>query len=67
LAAMWVRVLHCGKQENCPAERITLEASFKEQQARFVKIRLTDVRKIPNWHRGKGAPASLFIDEIGVY
>ena len=53
--------------ENSPAKRITLDASFKEEEARYVKIHLTDVRKIPEWHRGKGAPASLFIDEIEVY
>jgi len=53
--------------ENCPVKRITLDASFKEEEARYVKIRLTDVRKIPEWHKGKGAPASLLIDEIGVY
>jgi len=35
-------------------------------KGRFVRIIAKNIKECPNWHRGKGKPAWLFIDEISI-
>jgi hexosaminidase len=35
-------------------------------QARYVKITARPEYNIPAWHWGKGRPAFIFVDEIGL-
>jgi hexosaminidase len=44
----------------------THQLNFKEVQTRFVKIKVTSEKSIPEWHGGKGKPAFLFVDEINL-
>ncbi|NMA73902.1 MAG: family 20 glycosylhydrolase [Bacteroidales bacterium] len=44
----------------------TYELTFDAQKARYVKIDASPEYKIPDWHWGKGRPAFIFIDEIGI-
>ncbi len=41
-----------------------LDTRFSERQVSFLKIVAKPVMKIPAWHRSKGKPALLLIDEI---
>ena len=44
----------------------THELSFDTVQARYVKITARPEYNIPAWHWGKGRPAFIFVDEIGL-
>lgn len=44
----------------------THELTFEPQKARYVKIEASPEYSIPNWHWGKGRPAFVFIDELGI-
>lgn len=44
----------------------THELSFDTVQARYVKIAARPEYNIPAWHWGKGRPAFIFVDEIGL-
>ena len=44
----------------------THELSFDRVQARYVKITARPEYNIPAWHWGKGRPAFIFVDEIGL-
>ncbi len=40
---------------------------FETINARFIKVEVASVKKMPEWHSGKGRPAYVFVDEIVVY
>lgn len=40
--------------------------SFEPVRARYVKITAKPEYSIPSWHGGKGQPAFIFLDEIGI-
>ena len=44
----------------------THELSFDTVQARYVKITARPEYNLPVWHWGKGRPAFIFVDEIGL-
>jgi len=44
----------------------THELSFDTVQAHYVKITARPEYDIPTWHWGKGRPAFIFVDEIGL-
>ncbi|WP_316838594.1 c-type cytochrome domain-containing protein [Pedobacter gandavensis] len=48
------------------AERalIKVEGKFKTQNISYLKIVVKNLKKLPDWHPGKGEPAWVFIDEI---
>lgn len=39
-------------------------AEFKQQKARFIKVKAENIKYCPVWHPGSGGKAWLFIDEI---
>jgi len=43
---------------------LEIEASFKSQSVSYLKIVVKNLKKLPDWHPGKGEPAWVFIDEI---
>lgn len=48
------------------AERalLKIEAEFKPQNVSYLKIVAKNLKKLPDWHPGKGEPAWFFVDEI---
>ena len=44
----------------------THKLDFQPTKARYVKIKATSERNMPEWHSGKGKPAFLFVDEISI-
>ena len=44
----------------------THELTFDTVQARYIKITARPEHDIPAWHWGKGRPAFIFVDEIGL-
>jgi len=46
------------------AEIRDFSAEFKGIKARFIKIKLTSQGRCPDWHKGAGGKAWLFVDEI---
>ncbi|NLA24697.1 MAG: family 20 glycosylhydrolase [Bacteroidales bacterium] len=44
-----------------------LDLSFEPQKARYIKIIAPALGKCPDWHRGAGEKAWIFIDEIEIY
>ena len=51
--------------QNDPDGLYPQEVSFAQQNARYVEVIISGC-KLPAWHGGAGAPAFLFVDEIGV-
>lgn len=43
---------------------IKVEGKFKPQNITYLKIVVKNLKKLPDWHPGKGEPAWVFIDEI---
>lgn len=43
---------------------IKVEGKFKPQNVSYLKIVVRNLKKLPDWHQGKGEPAWVFIDEI---
>ncbi|MGV3639463.1 MAG: c-type cytochrome domain-containing protein [Adhaeribacter sp.] len=41
-----------------------IEASFKPRQVSYLKIIAKPLPALPDWHRGKGRPALLLVDEM---
>lgn len=41
-----------------------LTESFEPAEARWVRVRLRNLKRLPDWHPGAGEPAWLFVDEI---
>ncbi len=39
-------------------------AELKNQKARYVRVQAKNIGKCPDWHKGKGDKAWLFVDEI---
>ncbi len=37
---------------------------FEERQARYVKVKVTNIGSPPDWHQGAGGKAWVFVDEI---
>lgn len=63
------------KSENYPAATVskkdnngifTHELSFDAVKARYVLLSASPEYTIPDWHWGKGRPAFIFVDEIGL-
>jgi alpha-L-fucosidase len=46
--------------------REVLEINFNADDARFVKIIAKNIGTCPEWHKGKGGKAWLFVDEIEI-
>lgn len=48
------------------AERalIKVGVNFKPQQVSYLKIVAKNLKKLPDWHPGKGEPAWIFVDEV---
>ena len=44
----------------------TVAASFDPRPARYVRLRATSVGTCPDWHRGAGGKAWVFVDELVV-
>ncbi|GAA4850569.1 family 20 glycosylhydrolase [Algivirga pacifica] len=44
----------------------TLQVTWPAVKARFVKVTVEKQEHLPEWHKGKGAKAFLFVDEIRV-
>jgi len=45
----------------------TIKLSFEKQHAKFVKVEVQHLNKIPAGSGGAGSPAWLFVDELSVY
>lgn len=52
--------------ENAADKVYTHKLDFLPTKARYVKVKATSERSIPEWHSGKGKPAFLFVDEISI-
>jgi len=39
---------------------------FSPVETRYVKVKATSEKSMPDWHNGKGKPAFLFVDEISI-
>ena len=42
----------------------THKLTFDPQAARYVKVRISPLNALPEWHGGRGKPAFVFVDEI---
>lgn len=42
------------------------EVSFKPVKARYIKILVNKVNKMPKWHSGAGSSAFIFVDEVRI-
>ena len=40
--------------------------NINEVKTKFLKIKITSVKTCPDWHKGAGGKAWLFIDEITI-
>ena len=49
-----------------PDEASVLTLSFPETAARYVRVKVTPVQKIPHWHYAAGKRTFVFIDEVVV-
>lgn len=54
-------------QEGIDASRGTIKLNFTEQKARFVRVEVQQVGKIPAGYPGAGNDSWLFVDELSVY
>lgn len=54
-------------QEDIDASRGTIKLNFKAQEARFVRVEVEHVGKIPAGFPGAGNDSWLFVDELSVY
>ena len=39
---------------------------ISQVKARYIKVVLKNIKKLPSWHEGAGADAWIFVDEIMV-
>ncbi|WP_316814529.1 FN3 associated domain-containing protein [Pedobacter nyackensis] len=51
-------------KEGDPQALMEIAARFKSQNVSYLKIVVKNLKKLPDWHPGKGQPAWVFIDEI---
>jgi uncharacterized membrane protein len=47
-----------------PSNQSFLTADFESVEARWVRVRVRNVKDLPSWHPGHGNPAWVFVDEI---
>ena len=60
-----VAVLNIKNVEEKKREQSRLiKASFKSQKVMYVKVKAENIGECPEWHKGAGGKAWLFIDEI---
>ncbi len=59
-------VLNDTPQKNSEIILKDFSARFKNQKARYIKVKAVSIKKCPPWHPGAGQNAWLFIDEIEV-
>lgn len=45
---------------------VTMEVKFKPQEISCIKVVAKTIKKLPEWHPGKGNPAVMFVDELFV-
>lgn len=38
--------------------------NFPEEKARYIRVKMKNLKVIPNWHEGAGAEVFMFIDEV---
>lgn len=53
-------------EETAEPEAVTWKKATDGQKARFVKFKVENIGRCPDWHLGKGEKAWLFVDEIFV-
>ena len=46
------------------SEILGLNISFPKGPYKYIKIVAKPLKKLPNWHQGKGQPAWIFVDEV---
>jgi len=51
-------------KKNAKREFVKVEAKFKAQNVSYLKIVANNLKKLPDWHPGKGEPAWIFVDEV---
>lgn len=42
----------------------TFRTGFERQHIRFIKVKATNIKKVPDWHEAAGSKAWVFMDEI---
>lgn len=42
----------------------TFRTAFERQHLRYIKVKATNIKKVPDWHEAAGSKAWLFMDEI---
>ena len=42
----------------------TFRTGFERQHTRFIKVKATNIKKVPDWHEAAGSKAWVFMDEI---
>ena len=59
-------VTNTVKDDDLYTQVKNLGLEFKQQRARYVKIKAYNYGKLPSWHQGAGGDAFIFIDEISI-
>jgi len=54
-----------GLEKNDRAEKIQVRTEYADLETRYIKLKAKN-SILPDWHRGAGKPAWLFVDEIAV-
>ncbi len=47
-------------------KRVSISVPVMETEARYLKVTIQSIKKCPDWHKGAGGKAWIFIDEIEV-
>lgn len=42
----------------------SMRINFNKQSVRYIRVKVTNIRKMPGWHPNKGSNAWIFVDEI---
>ncbi|QPH39189.1 FN3 associated domain-containing protein [Pedobacter endophyticus] len=58
------KVKPAATKKGAERELIKVETKFKPQNISFLKIVAKNLKKLPDWHPGKGEPAWIFVDEV---
>lgn len=53
-------------EESLENKRFNIEFELNETKTRYVKIKVTNIEKCPDWHKGAGGKCWVFIDEINI-
>ena len=59
-------VSHNIDQQTCDNQIVPFTIKMKNTSGRYIKIVAKNYGTLPNWHKGAGNPAWLFIDEVVV-